>query len=258
VMITNFSNQMLSLYHNEGNGLFVDDAPRSDVGRATLVTLGFGCFFFDYDNDGWLDIFVADGHIENEIKKVQKRVSYAEPPHLFRNLGSGKFQETTEQMGNVFASPKVARGAAYADIDNDGALDLLITTNGGRAYLFHSEGGTNHSVRIKLQGTKSNRDGIGTVVRLSSGADKQSQMLKSGSSYLSQSELTLTFGLADKSKADAIEIQWPGGQVDKLSNVPADQTIRVQEGKGMLSSKPYAKRNSVGRAVYSAKAPSKP
>jgi enediyne biosynthesis protein E4 len=258
LIITNFANQMLSLYHNEGNGLFVDDAPRSDVGRATLVTLGFGCFFFDYDNDGWLDIFVADGHIENEIEKVQKRVSYAEPPHLFRNLGSGKFQETTQQMGSVFASPKVARGAAYADIDNDGALDLLTTTNGGRVYLFHNEGGRNHSLRIKLQGTKSNRDGIGSVVRVSSGSDKQSQMLKSGSSYLSQSELVLTFGLAEKTKADGIEIQWPSGQVDKLSNVVADQTVTVQEGKGVTSSKPYAKRNPAAHPVSSAKVASKP
>src|SRR5215510_2539431 len=115
LMITNFANQMISLYHNEGNGLFVDEAPRSEVGRNTLVTLGFGCFFFDYDNDGWPDILVADGHIENEIERVQKRVSYAEPPHLFRNLGGGRFKEVTEEVGSAFASPKVARGAAYAD-----------------------------------------------------------------------------------------------------------------------------------------------
>jgi hypothetical protein len=121
LVITNFSNQMLSLYHNEGNGLFVDEAPRSEVGRATLLTLGFGCFFFDYDNDGWQDIFVADGHIEDQIETVQKRVSYAEPPHLFRNLGNGKFEEVTNKVGTAFAAPKVARGAAYADINNDGA-----------------------------------------------------------------------------------------------------------------------------------------
>jgi enediyne biosynthesis protein E4 len=172
LLITNFANQMLSLYHNEGNGLFVDEAPRSEVGRNTLVTLGFGCFFFDYDNDGWPDIFVADGHIENEIERVQKRVSYSEPPHLFRNLGGGKFQEVTAQMGEAFASPKVGRGAAYGDIDNDGALDVLMTTNGGRAWLFHNEGGINHSLRIKLAGIKSNRDGIGAVARLSSGGAK--------------------------------------------------------------------------------------
>ncbi len=113
LIITNFANQMLSLYHNEGNGLFVDEAPRSEVGRDTLLTLGFGCFFFDYDNDGWPDIFVADGHIENEIERVQKRVSYAEPPHLFRNLGGGKFEEVTaklEAAGADLRLPKVGAG----------------------------------------------------------------------------------------------------------------------------------------------------
>jgi len=239
VLITNFANQMVSLYHNEGNGLFVDEAPQSEIGRATLVTLGFGCFFFDYDNDGWPDIFVADGHIENEIERVQKRVSYAEPPHLFHNLGGGRFTEVTDQMGKTFAMPKVARGAAYADIENDGFLDILLTTNGGPAYLFHNEGGTNHSLRIKLIGTKSNRDGIGAVVRVRAGNDKQWKMLRSGSSYLSQSELVLTFGLAGHPAADEIEIHWPSGQVDKLSNVNAGQTITVQEGKGIIGTRAY-------------------
>jgi enediyne biosynthesis protein E4 len=249
LIISNFANQMLSLYHNEGNGLFVDEAPSSEVGRASLVTLGFGCFFFDYDNDGWADIFVADGHIENEIERVQKRVSYAEPPHLFRNLGGGKFQEVTQQVGHVFSDPKVARGAAYADIDNDGAVDLLVTTNGGRAYLFHNEGGTNRSLRIKLEGTRSNRDGISAVVRVTSGKDKQWQMVKSGSSYLSQSELTVTFGLADKKTADTVEVQWPSGQVDKLSNVPAGQTIVIQEGKGIKTARPYSKAPTPPHAI---------
>ncbi len=249
LIITNFANQMLSLYHNEGNGLFVDEAPSSEVGRNTLVTLGFGCFFFDYDNDGWPDIFVADGHIENEIERVQKRVSYAEPPHLFRNLGGGKFQEVTAQVGGAFASPKVARGAAYADIDNDGALDVLVTTNGGRAWLFHNEGGTNHSLRVKLVGTKSNRDGIGAVVRVTSGGSKQWQMLRSGSSYLSQSEPVLTFGLGGATKADAIEVQWPSGQVDKLSGMAAGATLTVEEGKGVVGTRPYGKPARGGAAA---------
>ena len=241
VLISNFANQMVSLYHNEGNGLFVDEAPQSEVGRATLVTLGFGCFFFDYDNDGWPDIFVADGHIEDQVEKVQKRVSYAEPPHLFRNMGGGKFTEVTEKMGKSFASPKVARAAAYADIDNDGFLDVLLTTNAGPAFLFHNEGGTNHSLRIKLVGTKSNRDGIGAVVRVNAGSDKQWKMVHSGSSYLAQSELVLTFGLGAQIKADNIEIQWPSGQVDKLSNVNAGQTVTVEEGKGVVANRLYDK-----------------
>jgi enediyne biosynthesis protein E4 len=244
LIISNFANQMLSLYHNEGNGLFVDEAPRSEVGRNTLVTLGFACFFFDYDNDGWPDIFIADGHIENEVERVQKRVKYAEPPHLFRNLGGGKFQEVTDSLGAAFAAPRVGRGAAYADIDNDGALDLLLTTNGGPAYLFHNTGATNHSLRVKLVGTKSNRDGIGAVVRVTAERDKpnpQWQMLRSGSSYLSQSELVLTFGLGSRTQADVLEIQWPSGQVDKLANVPGDQTVTVQEAKGIVAARRYAK-----------------
>jgi hypothetical protein len=152
----------------------------------------------------------------------------------------------TASLGSAFASPKVARGAAYADVDNDGALDVLMTTNGGRAYLFHNEGGNNHSLRVKLSGTKSNRDGIGAVVRLASGKDQQWQTVHSGSSYLSQSELTLTFGLGEKTKADSIEVQWPSGQVDKLSNVPAGQTITIQEGKGLAASKAYNKTWVVG------------
>ena len=241
LIITNFANQMLSLYHNEGNGLFVDEAPQSEVGRATLLTLGFGCFFFDYDNDGWPDIFVADGHIENEIERVQKRVSYAEPPHLFRNLGGGKFEEVTAKVGAEFAAPKVARGAAYADINNDGALDVLVTTNGGAARLYRSEGGVNASLRVKLVGTKSNRDGIGAVVRVTAAGEKQWQMMRSGSSYLSASELVLTFGLGARAKADAIEIQWPSGQVDKIADVAAGETVTIQEGRGVISARKYGK-----------------
>jgi enediyne biosynthesis protein E4 len=253
VIITNFSNQMISLYHNEGNGLFVDEAPRSEVGRATLVTLGFGCFFFDYDNDGWPDIFVADGHIEDQIERVQKRVTFAEPPHLFRNLGAGRFQEVTQQMGTAFASPKVARGAAFGDIDNDGALDILLTTNAGRPYLFHNQGGTNHSLRVKLVGTRSNRDGIGAVVRVNSGSDKQWQMMRSGSSYLSSSELVLTFGLGEKMKVDALAVEWPSGQNDKLSDIAGGQTIVVQEGKGIASIQPYDKGKGYPAATRRAK-----
>jgi enediyne biosynthesis protein E4 len=242
VLITNFSNQMLALYHNERNGLFVDEAPQSDLGRASLLTLGFGCFFFDYDLDGWLDIYVANGHIEDAIERVQPRVRYAEPPHLFHNLGDGKFKEVTASAGAAFAAPRVARGAAYGDINNDGAPDLLVSTNGGPAALFRNTGATNHSLRIKLVGTKSNRDGIGAAVRVSASSDTQTQMLRSGSSYLSSSELVLTFGLAAHTQADAIEIHWPSGQVDRLKNVRADQIVTVKETEGATAAKPLAKR----------------
>jgi hypothetical protein len=238
IVISNFSNQMLSLYHNEGNGLFVDEAPRSEVGRASLLTLGFACFFLDYDLDGWQDIFVANGHIESEIERIQKRVTYAQPPHLFRNL-NGKFQETTRTLGDAFTRPRVARGAAYADMDNDGDLDLLLTTNGGPAVLFRNQGVTHRSLRIKLRGVRSNRSGLGAVVAVTSGGEKQWQMLRSGSSYLSQSELVLTFGLGARDLADTVEVRWPSGTVDRLTNVKAGQQILVEEGKQIVSAAPY-------------------
>jgi enediyne biosynthesis protein E4 len=247
LLITNFSNQMLSLYHNEGRGLFVDEAPRSEIGRASLLTLGFGCFFFDYDLDGWPDVLVANGHIDADIQRVQANVKYAMPPHLFRNLGKGRFEEVTKSLGPAFASPRVGRGAAYADIDNDGRLDLLLSTNGGPVYLFQNEAkgaaALNKSLRIKLIGAKSNRDGIGATVKLTAGGETQTHMLRSGSSYLSASELVLTFGLAHNEKADTIEIRWPSGQIDRISNASAGQTITVSEGKGITASRPFGKKN---------------
>jgi hypothetical protein len=246
LLITNFSNQMISLYHNEGKGLFVDEAPRSEIGRDTLLTLGFGCFFFDYDLDGWPDIFIANGHIDSDIQRVQPNVKYAMPPHLFRNLGKGNFQEVTKSLGTVFATPRVGRGAAYGDVNNDGRLDLLLSTNGGPAYLFENEAAgeaaLQKSVRVKLVGTKSNRDGIGSVVKVATGGETQSQMLRSGSSYLSASELVLTFGMARRDKAEAIEVKWSSGTVDTLTNVEAGQTVTVTEGKGITASRKYGDR----------------
>ena len=245
VVISNFSNQMMSLYHNEGKGLFVDEAPRSEVGRDSLLTLGFSCFFIDYDNDGWPDIFVANGHIEDDIEKIQKRIKYRQPPHLFRNLDGHGFQEVNAQMGAAFDTPRVARGAAVADINNDGYLDLLLMTNNGPAVLFRNDGGTNQSVRVKLIGTRSNRDGIGAVVRITAGNEKQWQMLHSGG-YLSQSELVLTFGLSNTTRVNTMEVTWPSGQVDRLSNVDAGQTVVVEEGKGIVSSRKYQNHPSLG------------
>jgi len=246
ILITNFSNQMVSLYHNEGKGLFVDEAPRSDVGRASLLTLGFGCFFFDYDLDGWPDIFIANGHIDSDIERVQPNVKYAMPPHLFHNLGKGNFQEVANSLGKSFNTPRVGRGAAYADINNDGRPDLLLSTNGGPVYLFLNEAtgpaATNKSLRIKLVGTKSNRDGIGAVVKLTAAGEPQTQMLRSGSSYLSASELILTFGLAQNSQADSLEIHWPSGQIDKLSNIPAGQAITITESKGITANRKFTTR----------------
>src|SRR2546422_8630504 len=243
LLITNFSNQMLSLYHNEGRGLFVDEAPRSEIGRASLLTLGFGCFFFDYDLDGWPDVLVTNGHIDADIQRVQANVKYAMPPHLFRNMGKGKFEEVTKSLGPAFGSPRVGRGAAYADINNDGRLDLLLSTNGGPVYLFRNEAqlatAVNRSLRIKPVGTKSNRGGIGASVKLTAGGGTQAGVLRSGSSYLSASELVLTFGLGQHDKADTIEIRWPSGQTDIFSGVAAGATVGVTEGKGITSRREF-------------------
>jgi enediyne biosynthesis protein E4 len=238
IIISNFSNQMMALYHNEGNGLFVDEAPRSEIGRASLLTLGFSCFFFDYDLDGWPDIFVANGHIEDDIEKIQQRIKYRQPPHLFHNLGQGRFEEVAARMGPAFKTPRLARGAAYADINNDGYLDLLITTNSGAPVLFRNPGGQNRGLRIKLAGTKSNRNGVGAVVRLKKNNDTQYQMLHGGG-YLSQSELVLTFGLGEATKADSIEIEWPSGQRDRLTDISADQTITIEEGRGIIAARKF-------------------
>jgi hypothetical protein len=232
LLVGNFSNQMLGLYRNEGNGLFVDEAPRSTVGRASLLSLAFGVFFFDYDLDGWLDIFAANGHIEEEIGRVQPKVRFAEPPLVFHNLTKGKFEDVSAKLGPDLPQPKVARGAAYADFDRDGDLDLLITTNNGPAVLYRNDANQakNNFLSLRLKGTKSNRSALGATVRLDSPGGRQSQTVHSGSSYCSQSDLALTFGLARDAQAN-LEIEWPSGQRQKLSNVKANQHLVIEESK---------------------------
>jgi len=223
--VGNFANQMMGLYHNEGNGLFVDEAPRSSVGRATLLSLTFGLFFFDYDLDGLPDIFTANGHLEEEIGRVQPKIQYAELPLLFHNSGGGKFEPVP-----AFTKPMVARGAAYADFDGDGDLDVLISNNNGPAVLYRNDGGNrNHWLQVKLTGTKSNRDGIGANVRVTTAHGKQWQAVHSGSSYCSSSELALTFGLGPDDVANSVEIDWPSGRHQKIDRVKANQRLVVTE-----------------------------
>jgi len=236
--IGNFSNQMLGLYHNEGNRFFIDIAPSSSIGRASLLSLSFGLFFFDYDLDGLEDIFVANGHIEPDINRIQQQVAYAQLPLVFHNEGNDRFQESGKRLG--FTRKFVARGAAYADFDNDGAPDILLTNNGGPAYLFHNVGGSrNNAIRIKTVGTRSNRDGIGAEVRVQSAAGEGWQTVHSGSSYCSQSELVLTFGLGRANIAESVEIIWPSGQHDALHRLKANNTYTIQEGGTIISSRPF-------------------
>ena len=234
LLIGNFSNEMLSLYRNEGNGLFVDEAPTSAVGRASLLYLTFGTFFFDYDLDSYLDIFAANGHLEQEISRVQPKVQYKQAPLLFRNTGRGRFELANEKVGADFARPVVARGAAYGDYDRDGDLDVLISTNDGPAYLLRNDGGNANSyLRLKLVGRESNRSGIGTVVKVRSASGEQWQMVRSGSSYCSQSELPLTFGLGGDLVVEQIEVVWPSGKNQKFEKIEPNQFFVVYEEAGI-------------------------
>ncbi|HSS76171.1 MAG TPA: CRTAC1 family protein [Thermoanaerobaculia bacterium] len=236
LLVGNFTNEMLALYHNEGSGVFVDEAPSSTVGQASLLTLTFGVFFFDYDLDGLPDILAANGHLEEEINRVQPRIQYKEPPLLFRNLGKGKFASSASAVGREFGRPMVARGAAYGDLDNDGDLDVVFTTNHGPAVVFRNDGGNaNHWLRVKTVGTKSNRDGLGTVVRIASAGGKQWATVHTGSSYCSQSEIAPTFGLGPDKVVQTLELEWPSGTRQRFTNVPANQVVTVDETKGIVT-----------------------
>jgi hypothetical protein len=236
VVIGNFSNQMMALYHNEGNGLFIDEAPRSAIGPASLLTLTFGCFFFDYDLDGRPDIFAANGHVADDIERLQSRVTYAQRPHLFHNLGQKRFEEVTAKSGPALERPMVARGAAYGDYDNDGDLDVLITVNNGAARLLRNDGGNHNNVlRVQTIGSTSNRDGIGARVEVSvHGGARLWQIVKTGSSYASQSELALTFGLGSATGVDGIRVKWPNGRVDSAGALKANHLVTIKEGAGVV------------------------
>ena len=242
LIIGNFSNQMMTLYSNEGNGLFIDEAPASSLGRASLLTLTFGCFFVDVDLDGRLDIFAANGHVADDINHVQRAVTYAEPPQLFRNMGKKRFDDISDQVGADFRAPIVGRGAAYADIDNDGDPDLLMSTSRGAAKLLRNDTArANHRIRIRTIGVASNRDGIGARVAVTvAGGARRWALVKTGSSYASQSELPVTFGLGAETAVSGIEVQWPDGKVDRIGSTPAGQTITIEEGKGVVRGQPFS------------------
>jgi hypothetical protein len=236
LLVGNFSNQMLGLYHNEGGGLFVDEAPRSTVGRASLLSLAFGVFFFDYDLDGHVDIFSANGHIDEEIGRVQPKITFKQPALLLRNTGkAARFENASAAVGPDLTKPIVARGAAYADYDRDGDLDVLVTTNHGPAYLFRNDGGNhNNWISVRLNGASSNRSALGAVVKIESPSGKQWQMVRSGSSYCSQSDLAQTFGLGRDSSVAAIEIIWPSGARQRFTNISARLHLLVDEAKGIV------------------------
>jgi enediyne biosynthesis protein E4 len=240
--IGNFSNEMLGLYHNEGKagGLFIDEAPSSTVGQSTLLSLTFGLFFFDYDLDGWPDLFLSNGHVADDINKVQPKITYAQSPKLFRNAGKKQFTEVSRKAGKPFQRPIVGRGTAYGDYDNDGDSDILISTNGGPAYLLRNEGGNqNRFVRFRTEGTKANRNGIGAKITLFlPDGVRLWNTVRSGSSYCSQNEMLVTFGLGQLGKIPRVEVEWPTGKTDTLTDIESNKAYLVKEGLGIMDSKP--------------------
>jgi hypothetical protein len=233
VAITNFDNEMIGLYRlNKRN--FEDIALHSGVGLASKSSLGFGCAFLDANLDGWLDFAVANGHIDETVRNIRGNVGYAQPPQLFLNSGKGTFRDVAAEVGGGFDQPKVGRGLAYADFDRDGDLDLLLTTNNGPAYLHRNDQlAGNRSIRFRLVGTKSNRDAIGAAVRIVAGGLSQYRVVKGGSSYLSQSELPVTFGLEKRDRIETVVVDWPSGRTEEYKNLVAGRCYELIEGKGI-------------------------
>jgi enediyne biosynthesis protein E4 len=242
LVIGNFTNESMSLYRNDGSGLFTDESLRSGIGQMTTQSLTFGCFFMDYDLDGFLDIVAANGHVSDDIAVVQPTLRYAQPAGIYRNIGNRKFEDVSAKLGRALQKPVVGRGMAYADYDNDGDLDLVITANNGPARLMRNDNANqNDLLRVKLIGTKSNRDGVGAKVTLTTnGGAVMTRMVKGGSSYLSQSELPLTFGLGKPGSARSARLQivWPTGQKDLIADVKPNQFITIREGKGIVAAAP--------------------
>src|SRR5262249_33961000 len=216
--IGNFSHELKSLYRADSGEVFLDESPASGVGPSSFLDLTFGLFFFDADLDGRMDLLLANGHVEPTVQEVQKEVAYRQRPMLYRNLGNGKFAALAADKAGDLGAPLVARGAAYADLDGDGDLDVVIVQNGGPARVYlNPVNAPEKSVRLRLVGAgKSNRDAIGARVTATIGALRLTQQVTGGQSYLSSPEKALTFGLGGAAKIDTLEILWPGGAPQSL------------------------------------------
>jgi hypothetical protein len=231
LLIGNFSNEKLSLFQPETGDVMRDVADETRLGEASLPFLTFGLFFFDYDLDGWQDIFTANGHIQELVHQYDTHITYKERPTLYHNQQNGTFAEVGAQAGEPLRGEYVLRGCAFGDYDNDGYPDILVVENNGRARLWRNTGGSrNHWIRFRLVGKKSNRDGIGALIAVRAGGVTQKQWVKSGGSFLSQSSLRATFGLGQAQRVDSVEVLWPSGQRDKIAPPALDRTVTVEEG----------------------------
>ena len=235
VIVTHLDMQLARFYQNLGDQTFDDATLRSKIGYATYHMSGFGTRFMDYDNDGARDLFMANGHVLDNIQRYHADTCYAEPKLMFRNNGRGIFENVSDRLGPDFQLPRVSRGAAVADFDNDGDLDILVNNNGQAPQLLRNDGGNaNHWLEILLIGTRSNRDGVGARVKVSAGDLIFYDQRKGGMSYQSAQDPRLHFGLGQHFNVDAVEILWPSGFVTKLASLRSDQIIAVKEGVGIV------------------------
>ena len=235
LIVTHLDMQLARFYQNLGDGSFDDATFRSKLSYATFHMSGFGTRFFDYDNDGTRDLFMANGHVLDNIERYHADTKYAEPKLMFRNTGRGIFENVSDQLGPDFVLPRVSRGAAIGDFDNDGDLDILVNNNGQAPQLLRNDGGNaNHWLEIFLIGTKSNRDGVGARVKIVAGDLVLYDQRKGGMSYQSAQDPRLHFGLGTRTKIDSLEILWPSGMATKIANVKVDQIIAIKEGEGIV------------------------
>jgi len=229
IVVTNLANQRYAIYRNNTDGTFDYASNSNGVGAMTLLHSGWGIRFLDYDNDGLKDILIAQGHDLDTIEKQSPNLRYKEPMLLARNLGK-KFADVSAASGEVFKQAWVGRGMAIGDIDNDGRIDAVVSTNGGQAYVLHNETATaNHWLTLRLVGHKSNRDSIGAVVKLTTAHGTQWATVTTSSGYLSASDPRVHFGLGDSAAADTVEITWPSGIVQTMKAVAGDRQIQVDE-----------------------------
>jgi len=250
LFISDFQNASDHLFHNTGKGGFEEVSDAAGITAPTRDRLGFGGGFFDYDNDGWVDLFVANGHVYPEIEQASPGIHYKQINSLFHNERNGKFAETTAESGSGFQKAYVSRGVAFVDFDNDGFVDVVVGNNDDPPLLLHNSGGNgNHFLNFKLVGTKSNRDAMGARIRVVGGGISQIREIEGGGSYLSQSDLRAHFGMGHAASADTVEISWPSGIKQKFENVQADRFYRIVEGNNQMEMQKFGRTDSKSHAA---------